>query len=607
MIHRIYSSLETFKELHLSSRLQVLLAIRSRHATDRQSRNGVGKSSLVDLIRFLLGGNVDGDSIFRSEALIRYRFGMTFDLGGQRVTVERSGLKPSRIVLREGAFTEALKYRRDKTLEEETISVSEWKSLLASHMFGIDDSSSNNDEEGNNPHLEGWVPSASSLLAYFVRREAAGAFATAVKQNAKQAPFDYQTGITFLLGLDWSIPAQWRPVREQERQLETLRKGLRDGALGSYIGTVSELRTLLAVAEERLAQIEDQIASADVLPQFQASEDEGVLIASRLRELSDENVLDRQLAAEMRSSLEHEIEPAIEDLERLYGEAGVVLQTAVLRSFADVAEFHRSVIRNRRSYLSMQLDEAETRIAIRQREIQQLTSRQAQVIELLRSRTAGAQLSALQTEVIRQQLTVEDLRKRFEIADQIEGGRNESEIARNRLSLRLQQDYREQDGNVNEAIRLFQRFSSQLYDDAGSLSISATTNGPEFNLTIAKNKSNGINKMQIFCFDLTLATLAARSGRGPGFLIHDSHLFDGVDERQIFSALRVGQTTAEAEGFQYIVTLNSDDVPVEFSLHQKDQVKGIQPDLARDSFWSSVLPVRLTDETNAGGLFGIPF
>ena len=37
----------------------------------------------------------------------------------------------------------------------------------------------------------------------------------------------------------------------------------------------------------------------------------------------------------------------------------------------------------------------------------------------------------------------------------------------------------------------------------------------------------------IFCFDLMLADLATRRGLSPGFLIHDSHLFDGVDERQV--------------------------------------------------------------------------
>ena len=56
-----------------------------------------------------------------------------------------------------------------------------------------------------------------------------------------------------------------------------------------------------------------------------------------------------------------------------------------------------------------------------------------------------------------------------------------------------------------------------------------------------------------------LMRLCAKRKTGPGFLINDSHLFDGVDGRQIISALRVGAETAEEVGFQYIVTMNEDD------------------------------------------------
>ncbi|MFE0201047.1 DUF2326 domain-containing protein [[Kitasatospora] papulosa] len=51
--------------------------------------------------------------------------------------------------------------------------------------------------------------------------------------------------------------------------------------------------------------------------------------------------------------------------------------------------------------------------------------------------------------------------------------------------------------------------------------------------------------MAIFGFDLALAVLAHRHGRGPDFLIHDSHLYDGVDERQVARALALA---AEVRG-----------------------------------------------------------
>ena len=91
-----------------------------------------------------------------------------------------------------------------------------------------------------------------------------------------------------------------------------------------------------------------------------------------------------------------------------------------------------------------------------------------------------------------------------------------------------------------------------------------------------------------------LTEICTQRGRWPGFLIHDSHLFDGVDERQVAKALQLGAQRAEMDGFQYIVTMNSDSVPTEgftggFNL--------------QDHFVST----RLTDAIETGGLFGFRF
>ena len=99
--------------------------------------------------------------------------------------------------------------------------------------------------------------------------------------------------------------------------------------------------------------------------------------------------------------------------------------------------------------------------------------------------------------------------------------------------------------------------------------------------------------MQIFCFDMMLMRLCASRGFGPGFLIHDSHLFDGVDGRQLISALKTGAETATELGFQYIVTMNEDDA-------FKETIAGF--DLREH-----VLPMVLTDAREDGGLFGFRF
>jgi len=87
--------------------------------------------------------------------------------------------------------------------------------------------------------------------------------------------------------------------------------------------------------------------------------------------------------------------------------------------------------------------------------------------------------------------------------------------------------------------------------------------------------------------------LSLRRGRSPGFLVHDSHLFDGVDERQVGKALDLGAKLAKQEGFQYIVTMNSDAIP-------KEVPSGFQIE-------EYTLPIRLTDASEDGGLFGFRF
>ena len=65
MIQRIFSSLPTFKGLDFKSGLNVLVAQKEAGASDKQTRNRAGKTSLVEIIHFLTGAEVGTDSLLR--------------------------------------------------------------------------------------------------------------------------------------------------------------------------------------------------------------------------------------------------------------------------------------------------------------------------------------------------------------------------------------------------------------------------------------------------------------------------------------------------------------------------------------------------------------
>jgi uncharacterized protein YydD (DUF2326 family) len=588
MIYAIYSDMPTFKNLKFNPGMNLLLADKSPGATDRQTRNRAGKTSLIELIHFLMGSNCDRDSIFRTDELSTWVFGIKFDLGDGLTSAERSGEKPSKIKVDTQDKIKTTKCLLMYDWDYSVLSNANWKKVLGTLMFDLKEQQQDDDDESGKGG-----PSFRSLFSYFVRRQSSGGFNSHKKTSTMQKPGDFQTSISFLLGLDWTIPQQWQVVREREKSLKTLRTEAAKGTFGSMIGTAGDLRTQLTLAEESTRKLAENVAAFQVLPEYRSLEAEASALTHLLGELADENTIDLQLINELEAVFRTETPPALTDLERLYNEAGVVLPQTVARRFEDVRLFHESVVHNRETYLHTELDAAKRRIIQREAKKEPFGERYAAIMSILKSHGALDQFSNLRSELTRHEVQTEQLRQRYAAAEQLEGTKTELDIERERLLVLLRQDYREQVETLRRAIVVFEEMSSNLYEEAGSLTIDATRNGPDFLVNVQGDKSKGITNMEIFCFDMMVMQLCAERGIGPGFLVHDSHLFDGVDERQVAKALQLAAQATRKFGFQYIAVFNSDALP-----------KDLPKNFKLDEF---ILPIRLTDATEDGGLFGIRF
>lgn len=582
MIRRVYSDLPTFKNLNFHPGLNVLLADTTPGATERQTRNRAGKSSFTEILHFMLGGNVDKGSIFREPVLHGQKFGLVLDLGEETVNVERVPENRSILEVVGGKWKNwPIQPSTDKKTGQTCIKNTLWKDVLGHLFFDLPES------------VDKFGPTSRSLISYFVRRQSTNGYLDHQRQSENQNLYDQQVALTYMLGLDWRIPQHWQKVREREKSLKELKKAVKGGALGDIILSTADIRTKLTVIEAHAEKLKANLSEFKVLPEYRELEIEASQLTRQISQHSDENTIDRQVVDDLESSLEEESQPPSLNIEEVYQEAGIVLPGIALRRFDDVREFHESVLSNRKYYLDGEITSARQRIAKREQAIEKIEERRSQIMKLLRSHGALDHFTKLQSELTRFEQDIVILKKRYETAEALETGKTEQTLERQQLLLRLRQNHREQKETLREAILAFEEISNSLYEDAGSLHIAESENGPTFEIKIQGNRSKGINNMQIFCFDLMLMKLCAKRGIGPGFLVHDSHLFDGVDERQIATALHVGETNAEEMGYQYIVTMNSDTIPEKlpngFNLSKH------------------VLPIRLTDDTEDGGLFGIRF
>lgn len=586
MIHRIYSTDSRFKELKFRPGFNVVVAEKTSGARKDQTRNAAGKSSILECIHYALGSSSRKNSTFARDSLNGQTFGLEFDLAGERVRVNRqAGFDADRNQVHFGEPIPGFigkELSQGQLIADRTLKLKKWTDLLGQEVFGA-------------PTGGKHAPSFRMAFPYFCRQESDGGMLDPFASSKDQPLWQRDVTLAFLLGLDWHILAKMEALRGEEKHLEHLRKELNgSGIVGQIIGKTFGLRSQLAVAEQRVREFEQQLGDYHVLPEYREIEKEASQLARTIGDLSDRNTADLILLNDLRTSLQGEIEPAVSDLERLYASAGIQLPGVTLERLESVKAFHRTVIRNRKVHLKDEIVAAERRIHDREGEAKRHASRQQELMGLLQTHGALDQFNRLQEELSRLRSQSGLLKKQFDIAQKIEKGGANLEVQRATLHQALVMDTEERAERLNEAALLYADLSKAVSERSSILEIEPTSKGLRLAITGGPNKSKGIREQQIFCLDMLLAVLQSKREKSLGFLVHDSHLFDAMDERQIANAIEAGARLSQQHGFQYIITMNSDRIPY--------------PDFSTGfDFDSHVIQPHLTDETETGGLFGFRF
>ena len=590
MILNIDSSLSTFKRVEFQQGLNVLLSDSAPGASDRQTRNSAGKTSLVEIIHFLLGADCDKKSLFRADELIEHSFTAEFSFWGAKMGVERSGSQPSRIFLLQGFDgRDDLPIKTDKESERSYLSNENWKVLLGHILFGLPA------DQSGTIYGKSFTPSFRSMISYFVRRQNSRAFISPERQAEKQQKWDWQENLSYLFGLDWRIAYEFQKVKARENALEELKKAAKEGAFGNIIGTVAQLRSEMTVAEKKASERKTQLANFQVLESYNDLAKKAARAKSEMQALSRETIGLRETLNHLEAAIESEAPPDPAMLKEVYASAGVELPSIALKRLDDVRGFYESVVQNRELHLKREVSQVTEKIDKANVRAGVLDNERKRILKTLESHGALDDFLALQKELAELEAEAASLKERFKAAELLEGEKTQLDIDRGSLHRRLQQDYQERKAVLDEAILLVTEAISELYDDRkGRFEISATDRGPEFKISIEGDRGGGISNIEIFCLDLALFSLNSNRNKGPGFLFHDSHIFDGVDERQIARAMLLGTQATEGKELQYIVTMNSDifnRLPLSETIVGDDVV----------------LKTRLSDDTESGGLFGFRF
>jgi len=553
-----------FKNLTFHKGMNLVLAEKTHHSSDTDSRNGAGKTSVVRLLRYLLGGNRNN----WIKSLAKYTddsFWTNIQGVGGDIHIRRKANSTS------------------VSVDTSTYSSKEWRKKSGELLLGWQ---ADHDK-----------PTAQQIFAQLLRTN----FDSPTKIDSYESDLDIGIRIAYLFGM--SDTTLQKPIQASnfKKYKNTLKKAIEHGILSNMATSKAECEAELFKLEDQLQKRRSALAEFKVDESYAGHQQAADELSAEIAALNDQNIALKRRKRDLANTMTTEM-PIKQDngemlarLERLYAEAEVTIAADALKPFNDVVQFHESVSRNRRHFLEDELGKVAEALAANDARIKMLDDERSGIMRLLDKSMALETFSEAQqdcNEIAARIERLKDMLQDYERLDDMDSTLRRMEVEAND-SMRL--GIKENNDSVKLASQMFSNLCSEVYADrAGRLLLDLTDAGVlKVTPKIEGDASKGIAEVSIFLFDITCVAVGMKNGTVPGILVHDSQLFDSMDDRQLASCLKIGVRFAEEYDFQYIVTINTD------RLEAAEKIGFDRSDYP--------IPVSLTDSGETGGLFGFRF
>lgn len=557
MIKAVRSNNKKFKEVKFEKGFNVVLAERTAKSSDKDSRNGVGKTTLIEIIHFCLGSDLDKISFLSS--LKGYSFILDIEINNQTISVLRN-IDDSDLIHISGDYS-ALNINAEYNELHKTHSLSnqEWKKYLGILIFKF-----RQDKDTK------YQPTFRSLISYLVRK-GLNSFNDPFKYFLGQKPWSIQTNNNFLLGLDVDFAVNFQKLKDKKESINSIKKIINDESLKDIIGSLGELQAEKVRLSEESIELDIQIKSFKVHPQYKKIQEDADVITGEIHSKQNHINLNQRILSEYEDSLASEEDVSIEKVSKVYSEAGLVFGASLINKLENVKKFHKSIIKNRKDYLANEIQRINNENISFASEIETSSIKRAELISILDTHSALDEYNHIQNRKNEVKRKLENVKSALDRLNQFEENKSNIKIKLEELMQNSRQDLHERSEVVDKAVSLFNKYSNYLYSNAGTLSINIDKSGYKYKVDIKSSQSQGIQYMKVFCYDLTYTAIQSDNNRSL-FLIHDSTIFDGVDERQVAKAIELAYTESELKGYQYICTINSDNIPYrDFSANFKEK------------------------------------
>ncbi|MCD7879094.1 MAG: DUF2326 domain-containing protein [Candidatus Gastranaerophilales bacterium] len=582
---------EIIKNIPFEKGLNVILAdvtSSENKKSDKNSRNGAGKTSLIEIIDFCMGGSI---KTLNSSLIENWTYCIELEIYNETYEIYRCVNDNKKIYFFTGNFDKweikPIKIKPDSisnTIYNYYLKEDDWKDFLGKYLFSLDNTASDK-----------YYPKYRSIISYFIRYYE-DAFLDPFKYFKNQKAWQSQVYNAFLLNLNWEYAITMQNLKDKKDIITKLKNATKNGYFKSYTGTLGELESEKVVLQNKVAKYDTELAEFKVHPHYEDIQKEANQLTEKIHNLSETLTVQKSLLEKYEADTLEEKDSDISTIKLIYKEAGLMFPNNVSKSLEEIVAFHSTVIQNRKDYLNDEIKRLNEEIQKNDHYLNVFLDKRAEKMKILKTHNAIDEFNKLQNRNAELKAQLSEMEKHIENIKKMEADLTENKKQILELLSKAKQDLNEREEQRTLAIKTFAEIADFLYaeKDKIGLSIDFDDSGYKYNAFIGKDKSTGRTAMKVFDYDMTIMKIRNQNNNLPGFLIHDSDVFDSVDERQIAKALEYADESAKELGTRYICFMNSDRIPQElFSKEFKNR-------------FNECIRIRLED-TEDGGLFGFRF
>ena len=561
----------TFQTVKFKDGLNFIVGSMSKeNKNEKGTYNGVGKSLLVKIIHFCLGcGPIKS---FETE-LNDWEFTLKYKVDNKQYTVSRKCDDQNKIIMNGKKST-----------------VKEFNEIMGNMLFDL--------EKVNYKCL-----TYRSLISRFIRPNKYS-YIHYNKFIPKEQEYNQNLCNDYLLGLDVSLIDKKRELVCKKKDLTNAKKIFeKDETIQNFFKKEEKIDVSIIDLEQNIEKLKNEIKDFKIADNYYEIKKEADEEQSVLNKFENDIILMKNALKNIDNSLNIKIDVPTDSIIEMYKEAKVELNGMVVKKLQEVEEFHKKLLDNRMKRLVKQKNEIKSKIKSIEVQKVKLTSELNENLKFLGASGALEEYNSLNKKLNEYENRLEKLndykklieKYKTELANVTIDLQKENMITNNYLKDSQQIIY--QDTLVFR--ELAQRFYPNKISGIQIDNNESEQNQNRFNVSveIVDDQSDGVNGIEIFCYDYTI--LMNGYGHNVRFLFHDSRLFSDTDPRQKSECIKIADEYTKKYGFQYIATLNADFIDAIKGGVSNKEYNEIKDIIEKNT------QLHLTDDNESGKLLGI--